>query len=1306
MDPTPGTFHNTEGKIAVQAAALNNSGVININSADAAPSQEAKKIKILSALYKSTEKNRKDRNPDRVPGTCEWFTNHQTFQDWKASPTSKMLWVSADPGSGKSVLAKYLVDSILPTTESRTTCYFFFKDDFEGQGSAITALCCILFQLFERNRLLLSEDIIERFEIAGEGFSSSFNELWNGFLAAAKKHNAGEIVCVLDALDECKKDERCLLIEKLQQLYRGGTEFNLKFLVTSRPILEIRHGFHQQEIPESSLIHLSGESEAEMNKISQEIGIFIEARVKGIGKKFGLTSKERHILLEKLTSVPNRTYLWVYLTLNLIESDSSTMFNVSEYRILKITSRLPTTINEAYERILSTSSDVEQARLLLKILVAAARPLRLREMSLAMQLALQHDHHSYKGLQISSEQSEQLEKRISDYIRDLCGLFVVVIESGVYFIHQTAKEFLVENQEVDEDEEKATQATGESVQWRNSLRVFDCHKVLFDACVRHLFFVEFEADPLTAEQSVSKYAEKYTFLDYSANHWVAHLKSAQIGLNEREVKRILGLCEAASNRCRTWFRVYWASTNEDFPEGVTTLIIASYFGLQIVVKLLFVSRLGNAVNINATDGRYDRSALSWAAERGFNGVVKELLKVPRWKGIPSMLKRKAEVNAVDVYGRTPLIYAVWNRHMPVIKQLLKAGARIDVEDDIGGTPLSYAICSGRDDVVKQLLKTSDGIDSKDSISAKLLLSAVAKGRDDVVELLLEMGDISPDLRDDGGATLLMNSARRGYDKVIRLLIKHDADMEATDSNGRTAMIRAASNGAGEVVRLLVENGANIEATDFNGRTAMIYAASNGAEEIVRLLLENGANIEATDFNGRIAMIYAASNGAEKVVRLLVENGANIEATDSNGRTAMIRAASNGAEGIVRLLVENGANIEATDSNGRTAMIRAASNGAGEVVRLLVENGANIEATSFDGWTAMIHAASNGAEEIVRLLLENGANIEATDSNGRTAMIYAASNGAEEVVRLLLENGANIEATGSDGWTAMIYAASNGAEEVVRLLLENGANIEATDFNGRTAMIRAASNGAGEVVRLLVENGANIEATSFDGWTAMIHAASNGAEEVVRLLLENGANIEATDFNGRTAMIYAASNGAEEVVRLLLENGANVDATDNYGFTPLFRAVDSNHYNWISCESIVGRLIDAGANIKTRVIQGEPYSLLYKAIAKGEPWLIRLLLDNGADIEEKRESGPTPLFFALRKSNYEVVRMLLLRGAAREVKGAKGQTLRAFVNVNHGVLIPDSKSSTLSKIQVQHVLGGRWITMSIKDITGPDYLPSE
>ncbi|EGX52430.1 hypothetical protein AOL_s00043g219 [Orbilia oligospora ATCC 24927] len=997
MDPVLGTFHNREASVGLQANSVNITGGVTINGADAAAaSQREKEIKVLSALYKSTNKNRKDRNPDRVPGTCKWFTTHQTFRDWKFSPSSKILWVSADPGSGKSVLAKYLVDSILPSTEARTTCYFFFKDDFEGQGSAVTALCCILYQLFSKKRILLSKEIIERFEIAGEGFSSNLTELWDAFIVTIKDNSAGEVVCILDALDECKGNERSDLIGKLQKLYRKTNESNVKFLVTSRPIFEIRNGLHHQEIPESSLIHLSGESEAEILKISQEIEIFIKARVEGIGEKAGLTRAERSMLLGKLTSVKNRTYLWVYLTLNLIESDPRMNIDISENRIQNITSHLPTTVNEAYERILSSSRDLGEAKLLLKILIAAARPLRLREMRLAMQLAARDNYHSYKGLGMIMEQSEQ---RIRDYIRDLCGLFVVVIESAVYLIHQTAKEFLVSN-----DRSGAYQHVGQSLQWRNSLHVRDCHLVLFYICARHLFFAEFESDPLSAEESVPEYCKKYVFLEYSANHWAAHLRNSRINLVERELEWILGLCDATSKRCTTWFRVYWAGTNTNFPSGATRLIIASYFGLLNVVKLVLKSRLDERAGINRVDGEYRRSALSWAAENGFGDVSKALLKVPRWRGISAVVKRKAKVNIVDAFGRTPLTYAVWGRHITVIKQLLEAGARVDLEDDVGGTPISYAICSGSDDVIQQLFKRADGIDSssRGSISGELLRSASEKGREDVVELLLGTGHVDIDSRDQKRRTALMESARCGYYKVAMLLISNGTNIEAADDNGKTPLMWAAREGHEKIVRLLLESNANIEAKDDTGWTPLMWAARGGHETIVQLLLEGNANIEAVDSKGGTPLMHAAGWGHRKVVELLLESGADVNATYEQSWTPIMCAAGNEHDGVVRMLL------------GRMDHVKC--------------------------WKAVLDVWPRiPGDLIVRSLLRSGLDTEATDEFGKTPLVCAIEMGYADLAEILVNGGANLEATDRDDMTLLALAVRWGFWEVAGLLLDKGAS---------------------------------------------------------------------------------------------------------------------------------------------------------------------------------------------------------------------------------------------------------------------------
>ena len=79
----------------------------------------------LQALCTSIYEDHKDRNPPRVPGTCLWFLKNQRFGDWLASDSADLLWVTADPGCGKSVLSRSLIDHELQSGPSRTTWLLF-----------------------------------------------------------------------------------------------------------------------------------------------------------------------------------------------------------------------------------------------------------------------------------------------------------------------------------------------------------------------------------------------------------------------------------------------------------------------------------------------------------------------------------------------------------------------------------------------------------------------------------------------------------------------------------------------------------------------------------------------------------------------------------------------------------------------------------------------------------------------------------------------------------------------------------------------------------------------------------------------------------------------------------------------------------------------------------------------------------------------------------------------------------------------------------------------------------------------------
>ena len=535
--------------------------------------KKAKESKFLKGLYTSPYNDRKDRNPERVEGTCEWFTNHQRFRNWQESETSSLLWVSADPGCGKSVLAKYLVDTVLLSTASRTTCYFFFKDDFEDQRSAASALCCILRQLFIQNNALLSDKILEKFKRDGEKLIGSFRGLWNILLSAAEDHNAGEIICILDALDECKDEGRAQIAEALRELYGTGTrKFALKFLLTSRPYVHIQRDFQSLEnrLP---TIHLSGESEVELEKISREINVFIKSRVKDIGANLQLLPDEQKLLQDELTRVPNRTYLWVYLTLDVIQKS----VNISRGSIRRGVNEIPKTVEEAYDKILCRSHDSKKAMKLLHIIVAAARPLSLNEMALA--LAIKENHRTYDDLELELEP----EVRFRATVRELCGLFVTIIDSKIYLLHQTAKEFLVQK-ETSDAANPPNHENGHLI-WKFSLRPADSSRILAEICIWYLL-TDFETYPRGANQENDQSLDNHVFLDYSAKNWAAHFRAANIRSDAAIVPSVLRICDPDIKSCLTWFKIYWTTINISYPKYLTTLIIASYFGLEAVVKQL------------------------------------------------------------------------------------------------------------------------------------------------------------------------------------------------------------------------------------------------------------------------------------------------------------------------------------------------------------------------------------------------------------------------------------------------------------------------------------------------------------------------------------------------------------------------------------------------------------------------------------------------------------------------------------------------------------------------------------------------
>lgn len=154
----------------------------------------------------STYEQYKDVNPDRMEGTCQWVLSHPQYLQWSTKAHDDLLWISADPGCGKSVLAKSLVDNELQHNDKHTICYFFFKDN-EEQEKVTTALCALIYQLFSHQPYLIRH-AVPAWEKTGDKLQDEIAELWRILLAAARDDESHDMTCILDALDECRPSDR------------------------------------------------------------------------------------------------------------------------------------------------------------------------------------------------------------------------------------------------------------------------------------------------------------------------------------------------------------------------------------------------------------------------------------------------------------------------------------------------------------------------------------------------------------------------------------------------------------------------------------------------------------------------------------------------------------------------------------------------------------------------------------------------------------------------------------------------------------------------------------------------------------------------------------------------------------------------------------------------------------------------------------------------------------------------------------------------------------------------------------------
>ncbi len=271
---------------------------------------------------------------------------------------------------------------------------------------------------------------------------------------------------------------------------------------------------------------------------------------------------------------------------------------------------------------------------------------------------------------------------------------------------------------------------------------------------------------------------------------------------------------------------------------------------------------------------------------------------------------------------------------------------------------------------------------------------------------------------------------------------------------------------------------------------------------------------------------------------------------------------------------------------------------------------------------------------LKSLVGSSESANSADATLTTPLMYAAEIGSLQAMELLIARGADVNAQNTLGITALMWSSSNVGK--VRLLLSHNADPNKATQMGRTAMMMAAaSSPSSEILKMLMAKGADAKAKDTFGGTALNVACLSDDMSAIRLLVEAGADVNGAGIDhgaapGGTPLMNAAANGNLEAVNYLLKMGAKANAvtTSVPAFNVKSGAIALGSYSALSMAApcapagLVKVLIDAGADVNQKDIRGMTPLMLAVATDAQNPATIKILLDHGANASARNNDDET------------------------------------------------------------------------------------
>jgi len=211
------------------------------------------------------------------------------------------------------------------------------------------------------------------------------------------------------------------------------------------------------------------------------------------------------------------------------------------------------------------------------------------------------------------------------------------------------------------------------------------------------------------------------------------------------------------------------------------------------------------------------------------------------------------------------------------------------------------------------------------------------------------------------------------------------------------------------------------------------------------------------------------------------------------------------------------------------------------------------------------------------------------------------------------------------------------------------NINVVNKHNQSLLDAAIACEFDDAFDLLIKNYINLNTQDDSGNTPLIYTILYNKIGYFKRLVREGANLNLTNNKGESAIMVALNQRKMDMAHILLDSNVDLKVVDKNDENICFSIVRSHNLNLLKEITSKNKELLNSLNYTRR-------NLLHEACMVKDQDIALYLLRNGVLANSADNFGETPIFFAAREKDYDMIKLLISYGALIDKRNGFYETI--------------------------------------------------